>query len=285
MSVSNVTNRITNAQQYERGASLFHNGTYGIIGDDDQLLVTASSGLTVAYAAMGANGAVVNRTLLTTAIIAGTTTLAAADATNPRIDAVTISTAGAIANTAGTPAASPAAPTVAATLMVLAYVTVAANQTVIAAGDIFDQRHPLGAWTIRKTADETVASSTTFQDDDHSKFPVGINESYRVRFYLSNNAGTTPGGIKFAFTFPAGATVRYWQRNSSGAVGGRVAAATSGTVLAGPAAIAADGVHEIEVEIVMGATAGAFVLQWAQNTSNATASQIDQSSHLEGLRL
>ncbi len=67
-------------------------------------------------------------------------TFTAANATNPRIDLVTIDTAGAIQIVTGTAAATPAIPTIPASRMVLARVDIPANATTITTGQIVDKR-------------------------------------------------------------------------------------------------------------------------------------------------
>lgn len=59
-----------------------------------------------------------------------------ADVTNPRIDIIYLSSAGAITYLAGTPAASPSAPTPPAGAQLLAEISVAANQTTIQTANI-----------------------------------------------------------------------------------------------------------------------------------------------------
>ncbi|WP_459997318.1 hypothetical protein, partial [Paradesulfitobacterium aromaticivorans] len=64
----------------------------------------------------------------------------AADATNPRIDIVYVSSAGVISYLAGTPAASPAAPATPTDGFLLAQISVAANATTVVAANITDKR-------------------------------------------------------------------------------------------------------------------------------------------------
>ncbi len=60
----------------------------------------------------------------------------------------------------------------------------------------------------RKTADESVTSSTTFQDDNHLTFAIGANEEWDVEVSVSAGASLTTTGHKYAFTVPAGATMQ-----------------------------------------------------------------------------
>ncbi|MBL0311054.1 MAG: collagen-like protein, partial [Bacteroidetes bacterium] len=58
----------------------------------------------------------------------------------------------------------------------------------------------------RKTADESVTSSTSLQDDNHLQFAIGANETWDVSFVLRFTA-SSGGDIKFALVLPSGATM------------------------------------------------------------------------------
>lgn len=94
-----------------------------------------SPNMTVAVAAGEIRYAGVNY-----AITAGNGTIAAADATNPRIDLVSANTSGGITVTAGTAAANPVPPAIPANNVPLAFVDVPANDTTIATNQISDKR-------------------------------------------------------------------------------------------------------------------------------------------------
>jgi hypothetical protein len=73
------------------------------------------------------------------AVKAGTITITAADATNPRIDIIQVhTTTGAVTKVDGTAAASPVAPAASATNVVIARVSVPANDTAITTDQITD---------------------------------------------------------------------------------------------------------------------------------------------------
>ena len=74
------------------------------------------------------------------AVAAADVTIAAADATNPRIDLIVVTSGGALAVRAGTPAVSPKPPVRTANDVVIAAVYVPANDTAIATTQITDQR-------------------------------------------------------------------------------------------------------------------------------------------------
>jgi hypothetical protein len=147
------------------------------------------------------------------------------------------------------------------------------------------------AWMVnttwaRKTADESITSSTTQQDDDTLFVSVVANSTYIVEMVLQVRSATgTTAGIAWQFVAPAGATL------FGGAVGLTPGSTTNTTprvdtiALGGPnghgsvgtstnAAILADAV------LIVGGTAGTFKLQWAQNVSNGTATTVKTGSYL-----
>lgn len=108
----------------------------------------------------------------TTATVAtGNVTITAANATNPRLDLVVVSSSGVKSVTAGTAAASPVFPAIPANSVVLAAVYVPANDTAIAANQITDKRvvlpqpqplgQPSGTLLRTYTFDSTVEGWTT----------------------------------------------------------------------------------------------------------------------------
>jgi hypothetical protein len=109
--------------------------------------VTPSSGLTIAIAAITANLVTIN-SVLSAAYAGGTLAVAAADATNPRIDTVVQNVAGTVAIVTGTPVAvaattGPTPPTIAATQIAIADIYVAANATAIGTNEITDRRQAI----------------------------------------------------------------------------------------------------------------------------------------------
>jgi len=142
------------------------------------------------------------------------------------------------------------------------------------------------ATVVRKTADESVTSSTTLQDDDHLLFAVGANEIWSVTAYLRVD-GATAGDFKAAFSAPAAAAG--WQAVIGPGTGATTfedaatnnQAATLGTA---PSAGMLGAGNFVLVQviglIVNGANAGNVVLQWAQRASSATATRIMTNSFL-----
>jgi hypothetical protein len=127
----------------------------GIAGEDcvlSGLVVTGGADMTPAVA----KGAVLSNRVMF-AVAAADVTITAADGTNPRIDLIVVTSAGALAVRAGTAAAAPKPPARTANDVVIAQVYVPASDTAIATTQIKDRRvFPQYPITIYKhTTDET----------------------------------------------------------------------------------------------------------------------------------
>lgn len=138
-----------------------------------------------------------------------------------------------------------------------------------------------------KTADESVTSSTTLQNDDQLKYPLLANLTY-VFNLLAFYEGSTTGDIKFAFTVPTGATLEW----ASLRAGGSLASASFGTTtedVLGSGTVAFGGANGAGTRlpfqargiVVMGSTAGDLQFQWAQTTSDAVATTVFARSFLQ----
>jgi len=126
-----------------------------------------------------------------------------------------------------------------------------------------------------KTVDETIQSSTTLQDDDELKFTPSINTVYFVQVLLFLTSAQT-ADFKHAVSIPAGATARRnetsWQLNDQNSQDWTVENTPSTT-------------NQLEMiqllgRLVMGATAGDFVVQWAQFASQALDTTVNRGSLL-----
>lgn len=130
-----------------------------------------------------------------------------------------------------------------------------------------------------KTVAETVNNSTTMQNDDELFLTVAASTTYRFSARILYTSGVTPD-IKFGFTYPVGATATY----------------TIHGIAAGGAALTA--FHQVETTVsameggtatactmtgtwTTGVTPGTVQLQWAQNTLNASNTQVLTGSFLE----
>lgn len=141
---------------------------------------------------------------------------------------------------------------------------------------------------VRKTVDESVASSTAVQNDDTLLFAVAANEVWVFEVILSIET-VTAADFRFRFDSPAGSSGVY------GAIGAALGAASvessarwsaGGFSLGITTSLGSTGgsgantpvfIHGI---IANGSTAGSLTLQWAQNTSDATATVVKANSFI-----
>ena len=163
MAVTFIDNRVLGAQELNRIAAGIA-GTYAFPVDAGGA-VTANAGMVLNVASVTANKVMIGGTLDTTGYSASTVTVTTADATNPRRDWVTFSTAGAMAVRAGTAAAAPVLPDMLSTEIGNAEIYIAANDTSISgATEITDRRinAPTGKWQLvgQNTTEATMTSAT-----------------------------------------------------------------------------------------------------------------------------
>jgi len=158
---------------------------------------------------------------------------------------------------------------------------------------IRDNLNALGPHLIvRKTADETVTSSTALQNDDSLLMSVGVSEVWRLEWIIIYSAATA-GDIKIGWTFPTGAKINTHTitTDSSGSsltdnlnFESDFASGGSGTV--GTTAASPDyATLFIPMIYVGGANSGTLQLQWAQGTSSGTATAVKANSTLWGVKL
>lgn len=144
---------------------------------------------------------------------------------------------------------------------------------------------------VRKSADEVINNTTALQDDDALFAALPAAGTFQFELNLTYMA-TTVADIKFAFTWPAGATAEW----------GIISLATAATTSTGDAnfgfqnvsgtAISAGGIGaanpvpaQIFGDIVMGGTAGNLRLQWAQQNLEASNTTVRIRSNLRVWRV
>lgn len=142
---------------------------------------------------------------------------------------------------------------------------------------------------VYKTADESVSSSTTLQDDDHLTFSLAANTKYKFRFHLFAYIPNATMGFKSQVTGPASPTnVIYTQKlyQSSGDFAEAKKTSTafsdafdSGATWAG--ASTERGLYIVEGSVENGSNAGSLTIQWSQRTSNGSNLTIERGSFLE----
>ncbi len=138
-----------------------------------------------------------------------------------------------------------------------------------------------------KTANESVTSSTAFQNDDHLLFTVEASSIYIARFRIYYANGDAASDSKYTLSVPASTTFNA-SMQGAGVASTDPAAATSmnvtyinsgGTLVAG--VMSAASTLLIEAFITVSATPGTVNFQWAQNSSSGTALTLAAGSFLE----
>lgn len=142
---------------------------------------------------------------------------------------------------------------------------------------------------VRKTADETVTSSITKQNDDHLFLALEASSTYTFQAVIFYDGATT-GDIRTGFTVPAGATLLWGQigiANSATSTIGSFqlfAGDSTGTANNGSLGAATKVPLFIRGLVVTGVTAGNLQFQWAQLSSDATAVTVFANSWLEATK-
>jgi len=142
---------------------------------------------------------------------------------------------------------------------------------------------PLAAF---KSADESVTSSTVLQNDDVLVVALAANATYLMICYLNYEGGTQGASdLKVGWTVPASTVMAYQH----------IGVTTAGTITQASAATTSDqtnvpaygtnGAGNTLGALLLGTvksagTPGNLQMQWAQNTSNGTATKVKAGSAL-----
>ncbi|GIH29101.1 hypothetical protein Aph01nite_74110 [Acrocarpospora phusangensis] len=158
---------------------------------------------------------------------------------------------------------------------------------VLASADL--NRYAVQQNHVIKAADESVASSTVMQNDDHLLLPVAANTRYLVDS-LVKYFGEDLADMKFGWTAPAGATLdwysdAYWTGTSDSGKVMREVRTLAQTQSCGCSGASFTFAAALRGTLNVGGTAGNLQLQWAQVTSNGTANQVLTGSLLRVTRL
>lgn len=147
---------------------------------------------------------------------------------------------------------------------------------------------------VRKTATESVVSSTTLQDDDHLFFNVEANSTYLVTLYILHNGQGVHSNFKIGTTVPmltiATSMLMHFSRTYNGTSITTDSSINAGDALFSEKVIATNaGANNMSSLIYLyvrtAANSGTFKFQWAQNSSSSTAMQVAQDSYLEWRKL
>lgn len=136
--------------------------------------------------------------------------------------------------------------------------------------------------TYRQAANQSVAASVALTNSTNLVHAIAANQIVHVRLFLVFNVGAA-GGLRLQINAPAGLTAYY----AMGTLTNTVAPSTAPIAQTAPAAftnaLANAGNHfvQLEVDVTNAATAGNITVQFAQNTSDATAVVLLRGSFME----
>ena len=136
----------------------------------------------------------------------------------------------------------------------------------------------------KKASDESVTSSAVLQDDNDLNVPVGTTEKWHLQWRLWVTGNST-GDFKMGWTFPASGTLAYLivHTNTTGTVTVFQEVDTSSPTGANNIGILSTQMLVVaDAYYVGGGTAGTVTLQWAQSTSDATATVVKAGSVVNG---
>lgn len=159
------------------------------------------------------------------------------------------------------------------------------NGTAAGVGDLLDWQF------VRKTADESVTSSATLQNDDHLLLAIGANQTWIYEWVLFAT-GNSAGDLAINITKPAGATLLGGLHgpalNSPGADGDMTTDARALDDASVDRKIGTTSITQISVIraiVINGANAGNVTLQWCQVASNGAATTLFTNSYMVGRRV
>jgi hypothetical protein len=140
---------------------------------------------------------------------------------------------------------------------------------------------------VRKSADQSVTSSTTIANDTHLKFAIGANETYTFNLWLYTTAANSTPGIKWNVAGPSGSTVTFSPPNTYPMADGSTVIATVGSGGDTFQGFTDSNLRPMLIQgsILNGSTAGDVQLKWAQNTSSGTSTTVKAGSFIYGIKV
>lgn len=142
---------------------------------------------------------------------------------------------------------------------------------------------------VRKTADESVTSSTALQNDNELLYSIADTGTYLFDLYVfATSAANAAGDINIGFSFPTGtlhfastgADTGIASGNTSTGQWAALLSATSGVTTGGYGLSTSNLMIHVHGILIATAT-GTLQFMWAQNSSNANASTVKAGSHME----
>lgn len=170
--------------------------------------------------------------------------------------------------------------------------TVASGATITAAGRNALRSDLLAInGFVRKTADQSVTSSTVLTNDTHLLYTIGATGTYKFEIALiALSAADAAGDIKFALTFPTGTltagmmglTTALTTSVIGDTVNAGVSSAVSGTQPANfSAGLSASECFILIKGLLVATATGTLRLQWAQLASSGSATTLKAGSFME----
>jgi hypothetical protein len=166
------------------------------------------------------------------------------------------------------------------------YLVTAADWNADLVANMNSLMHPIA----RKTADESVTSSTTLQDDNDLTAAVGANEVWLLEFRMRFE-GSTAGDLQIGWSFPSGGrlicdTIAIDNTLVVTAFHADVTSSpTASLVILGTRGAGVSCYHMATVFYINAGTAGNVTLRWAQSSTDGTATKMLTNSTLWGAKL
>lgn len=274
-----VGSRGSNSEEIERIARQ-NEMAFGIVTGG---AVTVSSGITVAVSAVAANDYVIAGAVQANAYAGGTVALDAADATNPRIDIITLDTSGAAGKVTGTPAATPFPPAIGDTKLALAEILVVANETTLEASDILDKRiilKPKVLWVPPHGVSASNATLASIADDPYTGALLGTTSADGAALMVTP-IPTSFQGLRAAkiVGIPNGTGNMYYEVTTNFAASGEAKGANTDSISATVQAVTDNQLIAIDISAAFtGIAAGDFVgVKFNRDGDNASDTITDFS--------
>jgi hypothetical protein len=158
--------------------------------------------------------------------------------------------------------------------------TLNANQVIGAVGSIIYRY---------KTADESVTSSATIQDDDHLTFNVNAGETWELSGEIQADNSSNNIDIKVAFQLPTGAFMRIYttgiQDAGGNAIQGNGLLTTSNATKTMQINGGVSTLITFRGIFITGSNAGSVKFRWSQGTSNASTTTVRSYSYMKLIRV
>lgn len=149
--------------------------------------------------------------------------------------------------------------------------------------------YPIQQQHVVKPSNESIASSTTLQNDDHLLLPVSANTMYFIQgmFIIS---GAESADMLFQWSVPSGATFN-WVSDTLGSgsttsATGQVSRTSQGNTNQPAFGLIASLITVVPIKgfLVVGSTGGVLRAKWCQNSSSGTATIMRAGSYLMARR-